>query len=90
MPKPKSKPEGLYNKYTILDAKTGKVKRGKYFVLRLDTDSTDERACVIAALTAYSKQAQFLGMCFENQTYKKLAVDIAQLISETRDEWIKK
>ena len=82
-------PKGLYNKYTILDAKTGKVKRGKYFVLRLDTDSSDERACVMTALTAYSKQAQIIGISFDNQKYKKLAADIAQLISETRDEWVK-
>ena len=89
MPKPKPKqPKGLYNKYTILDAKTGKVKEGKYFVLRLDTKSTDERCCVACALTAYVKQAKEIGVAFDKPYYKKLAHDVAKMLSDTRDDWV--
>ncbi len=89
MPKPKPKqPKGLYNKYTILDAKTGKAKKGKYFVLRLDTKSTDERCCVACALTAYADEAQRIGKEFNKPYYNNLAKDVAKMLGEARDGWV--
>ena len=87
-PKP-VKPTGLYNKYIILDAKTGKAKKGTYFVLRLDTKSTDERCCVDCALTAYADEAQRIGKELNKPHYTDLAKGVAKMLSDARDVWAK-
>ena len=48
-------------KYTILDAATGKIKSGKYFVLRIDARSRDERRAVRLALEEYAVQQDLNG-----------------------------
>ena len=43
------------NKYRILDAKTGKEKKGKYFCLRIDAKSPEERIIVRSTLKRYAE-----------------------------------
>lgn len=51
----------VYQKYNILDAETGEVKKGKYFVLRLDAHDPDERAAVRNALQTYANCQEQIG-----------------------------
>ena len=53
--------ETVYNKYKILDAKTGEEKHGTYFVLKLDSDDPLERVVVKLALKAYAECQKSLG-----------------------------
>ena len=53
--------ETVYNKYKILDAKTGEEKHGTYFVLKLDSDDPLERIVVKLALKAYADYQSAFG-----------------------------
>lgn len=43
------------SKYRILDAVTGEEKEGKYFCLRIDANSPEERTIVRATLKRYAE-----------------------------------
>lgn len=60
-PKVGASSESVGNKYTILDAATGKIKSGKYFVLKIDAKDPEERVAVRLALQAYSVEQDRIG-----------------------------
>ena len=49
------------NKYIILDAKTKEEKKGRYFCLRLDSETAEEAQAVRAAILAYCSKHHELG-----------------------------
>lgn len=49
-----SENETVYRKYKVLDAKTGKEKRGRYFVLKTDAKNLVERCAVLNAIAMYA------------------------------------
>lgn len=48
--------EGIYKKYIILDAKTGREKAGKYYVLKINAKDPVERMAVREAMCEYARQ----------------------------------
>jgi len=55
------KSEQVYQKYRLLDAVTGEEKKGKYFILKIDSSNPAERVAVANALIAYAKTQENLG-----------------------------
>ena len=49
-----TRPQGLYDKYVVLDAATGEKKNGRYFCLRMDAKELNEFKAVVRALYAYA------------------------------------
>lgn len=56
-----SNSEQVYQKYRLLDAVTGEEKKGKYFILKIDSSNPAERVAVANALIAYAKTQESLG-----------------------------
>lgn len=54
-------PDKVYDKYMILDAKTGIEKDGRYFVLKIDSDDPIESIAVKLALKAYADYQSTFG-----------------------------
>ena len=53
--------EQVYQKYRLLDAETGEEKKGKYFILKIDSSNPAEKVAVANALMAYAKTQENLG-----------------------------
>ena len=53
--------EQVYQKYRLLDAATGEEKKGKYFILKVDSSNPAERVAVANALMSYAKTQENLG-----------------------------
>ena len=53
--------EQVYQKYRLLDAVTGEEKKGKYFILKIDSSNPAERVAVANALMDYAKTQENLG-----------------------------
>lgn len=51
----------VYNKYKILDAKTGKEKKGEYFVLKIDSKDSVEASIVVGTLSNYAYMQHTVG-----------------------------
>ena len=51
----------VYGKYKILDAKTGVEKRGKYFVLKIDSSDPIESMAVKFTLKSYAEYQSAFG-----------------------------
>lgn len=64
--------EKVYRKYRIVDALTGKDKRGIYFILKVDAKDETERKCVRAALAAYAESQRAAGRADFADSIEKL------------------
>lgn len=67
----------VYGKYRILDAKTGEEKKGRYFVLKLDTKDYIEARIAKAALLNYALMQSIVGRrdyCDEIADYVRKSV----------------
>lgn len=64
--------EKVYCKYRIVDALTGKDKRGIYFILKVDAKDETERKCVRAALAAYADSQRAAGRADFADSIEKL------------------
>lgn len=56
-----SNSEQVFQKYRLLDAVTGEEKKGKYFILKIDSSNPAERVAVANALIVYAKTQDSLG-----------------------------
>lgn len=64
--------EKVYRKYRIVDAMTGKEKKGIYFILKVDAKDETERKCVRAALAAYADSQRAAGRADFADSIEKL------------------
>lgn len=64
--------EKVYCKYRIVDALTGKDKRGIYFILKVDAKDETERKCVRAALASYAESQRAAGRADFADSIEKL------------------